>query len=61
MVTMVCIAGVVISAGVLEKRFVAQGDAAAARTVKQFGRWFLIGSGACAIWMWVTASLALIV
>jgi len=60
MVTVVCITGIVIGSIALEKRFVAHGDAAAARTVKQFGRWFLIGSGAYVVWVWAVAALALI-
>ncbi|MGO4346310.1 hypothetical protein AB4Z45_12555 [Paenibacillus sp. MCAF9] len=60
MVTVVCIASVIIGTAALEKRYVAHGDAAAARTVKQFGRWFLIGSGAYVVWVWAVAVLALI-
>lgn len=61
MVTVVCIASIVIGSAFLEKRFVAQGDASSARTVKQFSRWFLIGSGAFIVWMWGVAVVALIV
>lgn len=58
--TVLCIVGVVIGSAALERRFVAQGDAAAARSTKQFSRWFLIGAGACVAWMWLTAALALL-
>ncbi|MHA6481295.1 hypothetical protein ACX1C1_05230 [Paenibacillus sp. strain BS8-2] len=60
MMTVVFVAGVAIGSAALEKRFTAQGNAAAARTAKQFGRWFLIGSGAYIVWAWGAAALALI-
>lgn len=60
MMTVVCIAGIVIGSVALEKRFTAQGNIAAARTTKQFSRWFLIGSGAYVVWAWGMQALALI-
>lgn len=59
MITVVFIAGVVVASAVVERRLVEQGNVVAARTVKHFSRWFLIGAGGYLVVLFGVAVAAL--
>lgn len=60
MITVICVAGVVVGSAALENRLIAAGGVTAAKQVKSFSRFFLIGSGGWIAYEWITGMIGLL-
>lgn len=60
MATVICVAGVVIGATIMERRFAEQGDVSSAKTARHFARWFLLGAGCYLIVLYGIAAVSLL-